>query len=941
MSKVAPGGIGSFVPALAKGGGLNTMSFWMGSEHETEPIDTSGMSSGHETPPVDTYEMDVIEFAAVEYLCMEDDGVVPLTVARRGSCEKRVELTWSNTDINHSPGEFQKLSGSVTLEAGQTYAVFDFQVHRCPLFTTEQLQDIELAFKDPSNFKACTVLGDLKRTRVVTLNVDKFPHGVGDTENRLAVLTGFWAHNYHLFTPSIVQGLKWRLAPGLSFICNLFVSQYLIKTVSAAYVFNENHRGEDADLPVKYYVNIVLLGALSFVSFLLNMYADLQFAKLRLGGKSTKALRACVMDTVTQLTPLGEEEYDVGRVMKIADVQVEDAVQASFVAWFSLYANCVKLVLVIGFIVYTSVSQYLLSDDERLLLLVFIPFLMICGDALLLEYTIRPAADKNSCAMEADDAWSSFMVQASFMRQVITSFRKGFVVTKHFEAIHTVFNGKAFQAAQFSKCTQWAANTIPTFTATLVTVLVGLLVASGSMTVPVFVVFVRSINSFGPTLGAVFGDLFTIGKGYASIKKIAYLLNQNTRRKELLRGQKRRKELMQDYRSMFDKTKEEGEEAFNPEAPEVLMHRVTYVFSEKDQSVLVPLNLQLKAGQVVALQGTGSVGKKLVLRLLARHFIPTEGFTNYPSRWRQRFIDATPALFGGDMNRLKHAEMEGREAMEKELRTFSGTLEYNLKFGHQFKHPDHEVWDVEIWNLLTQLGVSKDLRGYTAQDFAFGSPGRRAKKLRLIGLNGERLSTTDRALLTIARALLSSVDLLLISNVLDLLGPQQAEKVVAVLKELTTNRCLSCLATEAASTPMHLRKQKLVIFSTKIKELEDLADERVDLNASVLQRKSEVDLVWRETILRGGGSGSSRMAAVAALAGAADATVAAGTTVATKEDMVRRASQTIALAPLINRGHTMARNEGDTQDWVEGSSSLTPLSLHLANAAQAWRLRRG
>jgi ABC-type multidrug transport system ATPase subunit len=146
---------------------------------------------------------------------------------------------------------------------------------------------------------------------------------------------------------------------------------------------------------------------------------------------------------------------------------------------------------------------------------------------------------------------------------------------------------------------------------------------------------------------------------------------------------------------------------------------------------------------------------------------------------------------------------------------------YNLKFGAQFKHPDPAAWDVEIYNLLKQLGVSEELIGKTAEEFCLGP---HAKKYTLIGLNGERLSMTNRALLSMARALLSSVDLLLMSNVLDLLGPAHAKKVFKVLRELCEKRVLSVLATEAAIAPMHLRKKKTIIFSTKMIELETLAD---------------------------------------------------------------------------------------------------------------------
>ena len=131
------------------------------------------------------------------------------------------------------------------------------------------------------------------------------------------------------------------------------------------------------------------------------------------------------------------------------------------------------------------------------------------------------------------------------------------------------------------------------------------------------------------------------------------------------------------------------------------------------------------------------------------------------------------------------------------------------------------MWDTEIYELLKLLGVSEDLIGKSAEEFCLGP---HAMKYTIIGLNGERLSMTNRALLSVARALLSSVDLLLISNMLDLLGPAQAKNVFTLLSEFCKDRALSVLATEAATTPMHLRKKKTVIFSTKLAELESLAD---------------------------------------------------------------------------------------------------------------------
>ena len=303
-------------------------------------------------------------------------------------------------------------------------------------------------------------------------------------------------------------------------------------------------------------------------------------------------------------------------------------------------------------------------------------------------------------------------------------------------------------------------------------------------------------------------------QGYAAIEKIALLLNEETRRKDLLKGQQRRAMLLQTYEA----TLPDGEHI---PSSSVTIHNVTYRFPQLEENVLPEISCIIESGQVVALKGGGSVGKQVMLRLIGRHFTPSEGFIDYPARWRVRFLDATALFFGGDMNKLQTAALSGPEVEREEKWKSMGTLIYNLKFGAQFDHPNHADWDVEIWNLCNLLGMSKTLIGASVEEF---TQGEHPKKFEIIGLNGEKLSTSDRALLNIARALLSSVDLLLVSNTFDLLGPERGVHVIGIMKKWTKDRCLECLVTENAATPVHLRKKKTLIYSTKMKEIHDAAD---------------------------------------------------------------------------------------------------------------------
>jgi len=92
------------------------------------------------------------------------------------------------------------------------------------------------------------------------------------------------------------------------------------------------------------------------------------------------------------------------------------------------------------------------------------------------------------------------------------------------------------------------------------------------------------------------------------------------------------------------------------------------------------------------------------------------------------------------------------------------------------------------------------------------------------------LNLTDAILCAIARALFSSVDLLLISNMLDVLSLEHAIQVMEVLKQITVDRKVACLATENDRAGGY-HKPKTVIISTKTEGLEKHAHTTVSMKS--------------------------------------------------------------------------------------------------------------
>ena len=225
------------------------------------------------------------------------------------------------------------------------------------------------------------------------------------------------------------------------------------------------------------------------------------------------------------------------------------------------------------------------------------------------------------------------------------------------------------------------------------------------------------------------------------------MLNAPTRRKSLLRGQQRRYKLLKQYKQQ--------EPDFNDSY--ITCAGVEYTYFDEDNPgdsyKFGPANLMLEQGQLIALQSKHRGGKQTFLKLLGRLLLPTEGFIFYPENLRVRCLGDKPMIF-------------------------NTTVLENLRFGNQMKLTDEQIW--EVCDML-KIGHLRE------------------KGDKIVGRGGEKLSSSTRTLVGLARALLSSVDFLLLANTLDSLTPQDRLKVVGVLKEMIDNRGMKYAIPEGSS----------------------------------------------------------------------------------------------------------------------------------------------
>ena len=155
---------------------------------------------------------------------------------------------------------------------------------------------------------------------------------------------------------------------------------------------------------------------------------------------------------------------------------------------------------------------------------------------------------------------------------------------------------------------------------------------------------------------------------------------------------------------------------------------------------------------------------RTLLKLLARFLLPTEGIIWYPDNLRVRYLNDQPTLFSTD-------------------------LMANLRFGNQKEHTDEE-----IWALCKLLKLGDGLIGNGAMP---------------VGNRGLKLSVSDRIIVGVARALLSSVDLLLVSNSFDMLGIADSQYMLGVLKHWIAERGMSKLSADnPPGVVLSLKKKK-------------------------------------------------------------------------------------------------------------------------------------
>jgi len=178
--------------------------------------------------------------------------------------------------------------------------------------------------------------------------------------------------------------------------------------------------------------------------------------------------------------------------------------------------------------------------------------------------------------------------------------------------------------------------------------------------------------------------------------------------------------------------------------------------------VLTDINLEVKAGEVLALVGSSGAGKSTLVHLLPRFFDVTAG---------RLLVD------GRDVRDVTLASLRSQIGIvTQETVLFNDTVRNNIAYGQPG---------------VPQKAVESAARAALAHDFIMGMP---AGYDTFIGERGLLLSGGERQRIAIARALLKNAPILILDEATSALDSESEALVRSALQNLMTNRTVLVIA---------------------------------------------------------------------------------------------------------------------------------------------------
>lgn len=192
--------------------------------------------------------------------------------------------------------------------------------------------------------------------------------------------------------------------------------------------------------------------------------------------------------------------------------------------------------------------------------------------------------------------------------------------------------------------------------------------------------------------------------------------------------------------------------------------QVNYHYTDTEHAALVDINLDVQAGETIALVGQSGSGKTTLVNMIPRFYIPTTG---------EILLD------GVNINDIALSDLRANLALvSQEVILFDDTVANNIAYGTMQEN-------------FSETDIIKAARAAHAMEFIETMPEGLQTQ---VGENGVRLSGGQRQRLAIARAILKDAPVLILDEATSALDTQSEKHVQEALENLKRGRTTIIIA---------------------------------------------------------------------------------------------------------------------------------------------------
>jgi len=471
------------------------------------------------------------------------------------------------------------------------------------------------------------------------------------------------------------------------------------------------------NMPMLYHILLILI-TVHLLGFLLSVYQGWSMAKL--SQQIVKNMRDVLFEKLQKLPISFFDARSHGEMMSRLTNDIDNV---SSTISSSLTALTSGLLTLFG----TLIMMLILSPLLTLAALTIIPLVF------LLTKFVAKTTSKLFRAQQKTLGELNGMIEESIAGvEVVRAFNQETNFLSQFEITNHKLRKIGVKAMIFSGFLMPLMNVIANFGFAVVTVLGGIFAIRGNISVGVIAAFLTYSRQFSRPLNEIANIFNTLQSAIAGAERVFQIMDEE-------------EELSDDAQAI-----EAGQFAGDVEFKGV------YFGYDSKQAIIKNVNLNVVAGQTVALVGPTGAGKTTIVNLLTRFYE----------------INAGKILIDGvDINQYTRVSLRQNFGMVlQDTYLFSGTIKENIRYGNL------DATDEEIIQAATKAASHSFIKalpdGYNTQLIEGGS----------------NLSQGQRQLLAITRAILADPSILILDEATSSIDTRTEIKIQNALLELMKGR---------------------------------------------------------------------------------------------------------------------------------------------------------